>query len=206
MDDLFIMARKLHLEGGKTIKETAQTLGCSEWAVKRFCSRRYDEVIERKKSKEMAEKAFEEAVKKNLPISNSLNHLCANLGLRGVSGYYKKVKGVIGKYGFDTSHFGTLGTPTSSGRRNKFTKMSDEEFFVDGTKRDGNDIIKRLIDGGYKEYRCEKCGISTWQGMPLRLQVHHINGRHIDNTLGNIQLLCPNCHAQTDTYGRKNKK
>jgi len=38
------------------------------------------------------------------------------------------------------------------------------------------------------------------------LEVHHINGDKRDNTLENLQLLCPNCHSYTDNYGTKNTK
>jgi hypothetical protein len=30
-----------------------------------------------------------------------------------------------------------------------------------------------------------------------------MNGDHFDNRLENLQILCPNCHAQTDTYCSK---
>lgn len=43
-------------------------------------------------------------------------------------------------------------------------------------------------------------------GLPLRLEVDHINGDWWDNRKENHQLLCPNCHAVTDTYrGRKRR-
>ena len=46
-----------------------------------------------------------------------------------------------------------------------------------------------------------------WNGKEIRLQVHHKDGDHLNNELENLQLLCPNCHSQTDTYaGKKNKK
>lgn len=32
------------------------------------------------------------------------------------------------------------------------------------------------------------------------MELHHINGNHFDLRLENLQLLCPNCHAQTDNY------
>ena len=41
-------------------------------------------------------------------------------------------------------------------------------------------------------------------GKPIPLQVHHIDGNHINNELNNLQLLCPNCHAQTDNWCRNN--
>ena len=38
------------------------------------------------------------------------------------------------------------------------------------------------------------------------LQLDHINGDHQDNRLENLRLLCPNCHALTNTYCGKNIK
>jgi 5-methylcytosine-specific restriction endonuclease McrA len=41
---------------------------------------------------------------------------------------------------------------------------------------------------------------------PAPIELDHINGNHHDNRLENLRILCPNCHAQTDTYRGKNKK
>ncbi len=38
--------------------------------------------------------------------------------------------------------------------------------------------------------------------MPLELD--HINGDRDDNRLGNLRVICPNCHAQTPTYRGRN--
>lgn len=67
-----------------------------------------------------------------------------------------------------------------------------------------NKIRLKLLREGYKEYRCEKCGLSEWLGQPIALEVHHIDGDRTNNTIENFQLLCPNCHAQTDSYRGKN--
>ena len=53
--------------------------------------------------------------------------------------------------------------------------------------------------------KCQKCGISEWNGQPLVMQYHHIDGNHSNNTLENVVLLCPNCHSQTENYKGKNK-
>jgi hypothetical protein len=62
----------------------------------------------------------------------------------------------------------------------------------------------RLINAGLKEKRCELCGIDSWMGKPLNVQLHHKNGDGTDNRLPNLQFLCPNCHSQTETYGGRN--
>ena len=67
-------------------------------------------------------------------------------------------------------------------------------------------LAKRLITEGIKELKCEYCNLSKWQNKPIPLELHHINGIHSDNRLENLQLLCPNCHALTDSYRGKNIK
>jgi Zn finger protein HypA/HybF involved in hydrogenase expression len=66
-------------------------------------------------------------------------------------------------------------------------------------------LKERLFKEGLKEYKCELCGISEWNGKPLSLQLHHINGVNNDNRLSNLQILCPNCHSQTDNFSSKGK-
>jgi hypothetical protein len=79
-----------------------------------------------------------------------------------------------------------------------------EELLVTGRRRSRGHVKRRLINEGLKEDRCEQCGISEWQGKPLSLQLHHVNGDGLDNRLENLELLCANCHSQTDTYGGRN--
>ena len=43
-------------------------------------------------------------------------------------------------------------------------------------------------------------------GKPIKLHLHHIDGDHTNNEFDNLQILCPNCHAQTDNYGVYNSK
>jgi len=38
------------------------------------------------------------------------------------------------------------------------------------------------------------------------MELHHLNGDGQDNRLENLQLLCGNCHAQTDNWGGRGVK
>jgi 5-methylcytosine-specific restriction endonuclease McrA len=40
---------------------------------------------------------------------------------------------------------------------------------------------------------------------PLVMALHHVNGDNADNRLENLQLLCPNCHSQTEWFSGRNK-
>lgn len=53
----------------------------------------------------------------------------------------------------------------------------------------------KLIREGKRDNKCEICGISSWLGHEIVLELHHKNGNHYDNSLSNLQILCPNCHA-----------
>lgn len=63
----------------------------------------------------------------------------------------------------------------------------------------------RLMAAGLLQPVCTECGINTWRGKPLSLELDHINGDKHDNRLENLRLLCPNCHSQTATYAGRNK-
>jgi hypothetical protein len=79
-----------------------------------------------------------------------------------------------------------------------------ESLLVAGRRRQRGHIKRRLLGAGIKQNHCERCGISEWQGKPLNMQLHHINGDGLDNRLENLELLCANCHSQTSTYGGRN--
>ena len=65
---------------------------------------------------------------------------------------------------------------------------------------------KRLFKEHIKENKCEICGITEWNNKPIICQLHHKDGNHLNNNLENLQILCPNCHSQTDNYcGNSNK-
>lgn len=67
-------------------------------------------------------------------------------------------------------------------------------------------LRKRLLNEGYKSHQCENCFLSEWQGNQIPLELHHVDGNRYNNTLQNLKLLCPNCHALTDTYRARNIK
>lgn len=65
----------------------------------------------------------------------------------------------------------------------------------------------RLFADNLKNKCCEKCLREEWNCQSIPLELHHIDGNRFNNEINNLQILCPNCHAQTDNYsGKKNKK
>ena len=87
--------------------------------------------------------------------------------------------------------------------KGKVLKPLDEVFCVES--KVGNDYVRRAIDNlQLKEYKCEGCGIDSWQGQSLTLDLDHINGVSNDHRLENLRFLCPNCHSQTETFRGKN--
>ncbi len=54
--------------------------------------------------------------------------------------------------------------------------------------------------------KCELCGFDhkAPSGRSI-IQMDHIDGNYMNNHIDNLRLLCPNCHAMTETYGSKNR-
>ena len=67
-------------------------------------------------------------------------------------------------------------------------------------------LKNKLFKAGIKEKKCECCGLSEWNGLPIPLELHHIDGDRTNHKLENLKILCLNCHAQTETFRAKNIK
>jgi DNA-binding CsgD family transcriptional regulator len=81
-----------------------------------------------------------------------------------------------------------------------------EVTFAAGTRRQRGHLKQRLLLASLKDGRCESCGLREWRGRPLSMALHHINGDRYDNRIENLELLCPNCHSQTENFaGRAGK-
>ncbi len=83
-------------------------------------------------------------------------------------------------------------------------KWTLEEYLMKSSDIQTNKVRKKILEEGIKPYKCEYCGNSEWMGQPIPLELHHKDGNHNHNELSNYELLCPNCHAFTDSYRGKN--
>ena len=81
-----------------------------------------------------------------------------------------------------------------------------DELLVAERKRNRGHVKSRLLRSGLKEERCEGCGLTEWRGKPIPLQLHHVNGDGMDQRLENLEILCANCHSQTDNWGGRNAR
>lgn len=144
---------------------------------------------------------LQEAVKKSFSIAQ----VCREVGIRPVGGNYKTLKEKFKEYEIDTSHFTGQGWNVGLKFIPKPPKQLSEILVEHSTYLNSNNLRQRLIKEGIKEYKCECCGASEWMGNPISLELHHINGDNTDNRLENLQLLCANCHSQTDNFRTKNK-
>jgi hypothetical protein len=79
-------------------------------------------------------------------------------------------------------------------------------YLVAGRKTNRSHLKARLMAAGLKENRCEVCGLTEWRGEPLAMALHHVNGDGLDNRLENLQLLCPNCHSQTENFAGRGRR
>ncbi len=69
-----------------------------------------------------------------------------------------------------------------------------------------NKLRMRILSEGIKKPICELCKNDQWNGKNIPLELNHIDGNRNNHRLENLEILCPNCHAQTVTYRGKNMK
>jgi hypothetical protein len=84
-----------------------------------------------------------------------------------------------------------------------YRKTALEYLNQDGHVK-ANILRLKLIEDGIKKHECEICNLTSWNKLPIPLELHHIDGNRYNNSLTNLQILCPNCHSQTDNNSGKN--
>lgn len=128
-----------------------------------------------------------------------------------IGGNYATIKSKILEYGLDTSHF--TGQGWSDGQKYKHPVVPIQ-FYLDNRKSvSSNDLKQKLIKTKSLVEICSGCHQTESKSDlhengvgKIPLELDHINGNHDDNTLSNLRLLCPNCHALTENYRGKNQR
>ena len=140
---------------------------------------------------------LEEAIANSFNYCDVLRYL--NIPLQGNNSCTLKHK--IKEFNLDISHF------TLKGNTRSREYIKAEYYLVENSTIQTDKLKKKLLHEGIKEAKCECCGLTEWLNKPIILQLHHVDGNKNNNKLENLQLLCPNCHSQTDNYcGNANKE
>src|SRR6516164_8655510 len=132
--------------------------------------------------------------------STSIAQVLSKIGLAPKGGNYQVVKKFIKQENLDTSHFNGQGWNKGKtyGPKRPIEDYLSNKFTITSHK-----LRKRLIAEKVFENKCYGCNLTIWLNRPIPLELEHKDGNHDNNTLENLILLCPNCHALTPTYRRK---
>lgn len=145
----------------------------------------------------MSDEDFKAVVDENTSVSAIVQALGYSKNSGGMA---KVVRNRIKELNINTEHFKLHNT--------FYTVYPLEEILIENSPYTNIYWLKkRIIKEGLLEYKCEICNNEgEWMGNPLTLQLDHKNGICNDHRLDNLRFLCPNCHAQTETYSGKNAK
>lgn len=134
----------------------------------------------------------------------SVSDVLRNLNLKVSGSNHRHISSRLKFHNVSIEHFNVEKSTkrTLNGKRRK----TAEEILVFGKSADAKQLKRALKEKG-REDICGHCGLtSEWNNKPITLQVDHKDGNRLNNLIDNLQILCPNCHTQTENYGIKNAK
>jgi len=117
----------------------------------------------------------------------SLTELLTKLGNPTSGGAFYHYKKRLESLNFDKSKYWISGGQKTAKIRNKET--------LNILKRQRREILLKLLrDNDIKE-ECNECNLSYWIGKKILLHIHHKDLNCKNNTINNLEFLCPNCHG-----------
>lgn len=138
--------------------------------------------------------------------SNTYVEVLEKCGLTSNNNNYNTLNRLIKKYNLNLD---AINTNRKHMQQKKYTRYTEESFrqaITSGNISDSSSrILKRIVKFRIKPYVCECCGLSSWNNKPISLELHHKDGNRRNNKLSNLEILCPNCHSQTDNFRFRNK-
>lgn len=135
--------------------------------------------------------------------SKNIGEFLVNIDQRKGGSGYKRFYSYCEKYKINYDDYFTH----EQIKKPNINKKMEEILVENSTYLNTNNLKNKLLKEKILENKCVSCGNNgTWNEKPLALHLDHINGNHTDNRLENLRILCPNCHAQTETYCGKNVK
>lgn len=138
-------------------------------------------------------------------VSRSISEVQRGLGYKASGGMHRFISAHIRRVGANTDHFtGQAWLRGKKGVKTCPSRPLEEVLVANSTYLNSGNLRRRLIREGLNERRCEICGLDTWREEQLPLALDHINGDPCDNRIENLRILCPNCHALTDTWCGRN--
>lgn len=154
-----------------------------------------------------------ETLHRYITESQTIGQVLKHFGLQNRGANHKTLKRRIQEENLDISHFKKFkfgggwnkGTTGVSLKRKSLDEAMTTLFVNPTTKGKQKQYIRfyNLIPE-----ICDMCKIGKeWNGLPLTLELDHIDGENTNNLLSNLRWVCPNCHFQTSTFrGRKLRK
>lgn len=134
--------------------------------------------------------------------SFSVAEVLRKLGMIANGGTHSYVSRRIKQLGIDTSHFSGIAWRKGKIANNRLGWQQILVVKPIGYKEKTSKLRRALIESG-RPHCCEECGQGDeWNSKPLVLQIDHKNTKTNDNRPSNVRFLCPNCHTQTETYGK----
>jgi transposase-like protein len=147
----------------------------------------------------------EEQARAAIAASRSYSEALRRLGMRAAGGNHRTIRRYAEEiWRIPVDHFDPAAVQRAALGR---SPVALADVLVEGSTYQRSLLKERLFAEGLKERSCELCGQGEmWHGRRMSLILDHVNGKHDDNRLGNLRIVCANCNATLDTHcGRNNR-